>query len=230
MCSCAQEESSNNSSTSSIAVPSYDKRLDALVVDNTAPSQTTKTALSNQQALYTSNIKPEYQLPELPSGCELTSLTMVLRSMGFSLSKTELADNYIVIDGDEWGFLTSPYEENGGGFPPGIVNAANAYLKDHKVSIRAHDLTGSSFEAICALVNAGIPVCVLTTLDFCSPNYDYELGATESWFVNEHCVVLYSATGNTVSIANPLEGIQQVEEQRFANAYEECGSMALAIW
>lgn len=217
-------------SSSSLAVPNYDTRLDGLRVDNAAPSEHTKRALSNQQETYTARIQAEYQLPELPSGCEVTSLTMVLRSMGFTLSKTEIADNYLVVDGSERGFLASPYEDNGGGFPPGIVNAANAYLDANNVIFRAHDLTGSTFEALCALVDAGIPVCVWTTLQFNEPNYDLSLGATETWFVNEHCVVLYGATETDVEIANPLEGIQGVDRLQFASAYEACGSMALTIW
>ena len=242
LCSCSQDESTSSASSSSIAVTSsnassnashdasYDERFNDLMVDGKKVHDATKRALSNQHVLYASKVQPEYQFPELPSGCEVVSLTIVLRAAGFELSKTEIADNYLVVNGSEWGFLTSPYEYNGGGFPPGIVDAANSYLAEQDTLLEAHDLTGSSFDAICALVDTGIPVCVWTTLDFNEPNYDYALGATETWFVNEHCVVLYGILGSEVLLANPLEGVQTVDAAQFARTYEQCGNMALAVY
>ena len=230
LCSCGQGESTSSASSSSVVVASYDERLDGLMVDGKKVRNETKRALSNQHVPYASKVQTEYQLPELPSGCEVVSLTIALRAAGFELSKTEIADNYLVVDGSEWGFLASPYEDNGGGFPPGIVDAANSYLAEQDTLLKAHDLTGSSFEALCALVDTGIPVCVWTTLEFNEPNYDYELGATESWFVNEHCVVLYGIQGSEVLISNPLEGLQTVDTAQFAHAYEQCGTMALAVY
>ena len=35
------------------------------------------------------------QNPELPTGCEITSLTMVLNYLGYNVSKTYMADNYL---------------------------------------------------------------------------------------------------------------------------------------
>ena len=230
LCSCVQAENESSVSSQPVVTASYDDRFNDLIVDGKKVRDETKRALSNLHVPYASKVQPEYQLPELPSGCEVVSLTMVLRASGFKLDKTEIADTYLVVDGNEWGFLASPYEENGGGFPPGIVSAANSYLTEQDTLLKAHDITGSSFDALCALVETGIPVCVWTTLYFDEPNYDYELGATESWFVNEHCVVLYGLQGNKVLIANPLEGLQTVDSTQFARAYEQCGNMALAVY
>lgn len=44
-------------------------------------------------------VKPVLQLPELPNGCEITSLTTVLNYYGFDVDKEEMAVRYL------------PYEE-----------------------------------------------------------------------------------------------------------------------
>ncbi|MBQ7784498.1 MAG: C39 family peptidase, partial [Oscillospiraceae bacterium] len=35
------------------------------------------------------------QNPELPTGCEITSLTMLLRHIGYDADKLDMADNYL---------------------------------------------------------------------------------------------------------------------------------------
>lgn len=212
------------------STPPYNENFDGLVLDGEAANLAQKIKLSKMRANYTQNIVAEYQYPELPSGCELVSLNMALRAAGFELSKTEITDNYLVIDGNEWGYLASPYEEHGGGFPPGITDAANSYLQAQASILQAYNLTGSSFESLQALVNAGLPVLVWTTLDLSEPDHDPGLGGTETFFVNEHCVVLYGYTDETVLLANPLEGLTEAPLEQFEYIYEQCGSMALGIF
>lgn len=76
------------------------------------------------------------QEPDLPTGCEITSLAEVLHFYGFNVDKEILATNYLPMrDTADAGcfidyFLGSPWDEHGSGcFAPAIVTAANSFLK-----------------------------------------------------------------------------------------------------
>jgi uncharacterized protein YvpB len=182
-------------------------------------------------ANFTANIEEALQYPELPGGCELVALTCVLRSMGFELLLTEIADDYLELDdsGDfAYGYVGSPYDM-GGGFPPSIVAAANAYLRTQDSSYSAQDITGSDFDTLLAWVNAGYPVLVWTTIGMDEPSFSDTFIDEYEWYYNEHCVVLYGIDDEGVLISDPLEGLIHRDAGEFARIYEACGNMAVVI-
>ena len=227
-CAPAQEQQASSAADEDAAEISA--RLRGVVEDGEKLSEDEMAALSSANAGYTADPKVVYQYPELESGCEIAALASALQSLGFRVSETDIADKYLIVDGDyENGYLASPHTDYGGGFPPGVVDAANAYLKAKKSELRARDLTGSSFGGLSALVDAGYPVLVWTTLDQTPPNYDAELGAIDDWYVNEHCVTVYEVKDGTVKAADPLQGMVELDAATFANIYTQCGSHALVI-
>lgn len=86
------------------------------------------------------------QMPELPTGCEITALTMALNYYGYPVDKTVMAseylptasaDRYYGSDGRLYGtdmneyFIGDPFTENGIICGTGvIVTAADSYLAD----------------------------------------------------------------------------------------------------
>lgn len=85
------------------------------------------------------------QEPDLPTGCEITSLAEVLHFYGFNVDKEILATNYLPMrDTADAGcfidyFLGSPWDEHGSGcFAPAIVTAANSFLKNNNSNLTAH--------------------------------------------------------------------------------------------
>lgn len=113
-----------------------------------------------------------YQLPELPNGCEATSLAMLLESYGIAASKAELAYQYLP--------RAEFYEENGVVYGPApeeayagdpaaqgyycyaqpLCKAADLYLEQAGETLRALDLTGTDpagWSACC--VKAGLLLC-----------------------------------------------------------------------
>ena len=160
--------------------------LEGLKVKGHDASEERRLALVESPPAYTDDIEYIDQNDILPAGCEIVSLTVALRSMGFDdADPIEIADEYIEYGGNPEKYYTgSPYED-GGGFPPCIVTAANKWLKDHDGNATALDLTGSSFESLCELVKLGYPVLVWTTDGLAEPYVG------SSWYNPEHCVVLY---------------------------------------
>lgn len=95
------------------------------------------------------------QMPELPTGCEITAMAMVLHHYGLAVDKVELATEYLPTaaanlysgaDGRLYGpdlnryFVGDPTTR--GGYicgPEAIVTAANAYLADQGSSLYAVD-------------------------------------------------------------------------------------------
>ena len=75
------------------------------------------------------------QNPELPTGCEITSMTTVLNYYGFNVDKLTMATKYLEkaeAPANFWKvFLGDPTKKTGFGcYATPIANAANKYLKD----------------------------------------------------------------------------------------------------
>lgn len=193
------------------------------------------------------DVKTLMQLPELPNGCEITSLTAVLNYYGYSITKTKMADAYLPKqpfsqkNGKLYGpdpddaYAGNPREDSGFfSFAPPIAQAANAYFKSIGDTGEAIDLTGSTKEQLIEQLNEGNPVVVWTTLDLSKPNmtYGWYLRANDAYFTaprNLHAVVLSGYDGDTVHIMNPLQGQVDYPADAFFNSYAEMGKRAVIV-
>lgn len=134
------------------------------------------------------------QYPELPNGCEITSLTQVLRFLGYDADKIELAENYLPCEDFTLETVSTAYYRGGkkryrtlsvaygpdpadafagdptdlyGGyycFAAPLAAAANAYLADQGADGAARDITGADADTLRAYLRAGQPVIVWCTL------------------------------------------------------------------
>lgn len=180
------------------------------------------------------------QNPELPTGCEVTSLAMVLNYMGFEVDKCELADNYL--DKGTIGMVTANtafigdprYGYSYGCFAPVIVNCANKYLSGLQTEYKAYNLTGSRLEELFYEIDRGNPLIVWTTIDMAEP-YDADVwnidGERFVWPANEHCVVLsgYNRLTNKVYVSDPMTGNVSYDMDIFNDRYEKLNSQAIVI-
>lgn len=177
------------------------------------------------------------QNPELPTGCESVALTIVLKSLGFDLDKTTIADDYL-IHGKNFAvsFVGNPRSSNGSGiFPPGLVKTANAYLAAQDSSLRAEDVSGTDFDSLTDYIDQGIPVLVWTTMymdpvKFSGNTAAYN-GHVYRWYRSEHCVVLcgYDREKGTITVSDPLEGRVERNWDAFSEIYDEAGQYAVVI-
>jgi Uncharacterized protein conserved in bacteria len=191
------------------------------------------------------------QKPELPNGCEITSLTAVLNFYGYDADKLDMADNYLpkepwnrkngkLFGADPYkAYAGDPRDQPGGFFSyaPPIVAAADRYLGERDASgLAARDISGSTREELLEHLYGGTPVVVWTTLDMSPPKvtyswYFHDTGELFKAPVNLHVLVLngYDAGTNTVHVMNPLEGQVTYNADTFFKSYEEMGSHALVV-
>ena len=155
------------------------------------------------------------QLPELPTGCEVTSLTMVLNYYGIAADKCDIADHYL--EKGEVGkvdfrdaFEGDPRDEASFGcYAPVIVKAANSYLKAKGSYMQAKDVTGAELEQLLTCIDRGIPVIVWGTVDCETPvnQTTWKVDGKElKWYSPEHCMVLVGYNDHQVTVADPLKG------------------------
>lgn len=184
-------------------------------------------------------IKPICQYPELPTGCEITSLTMLLNALGYDVDKCELSDKYLskgavgTVDFRK-AFEGDPRDSNSYGcYAPVIVDAANKYLKDQGTSKRAYDLTGSDFSMLFKYVKKGYPVMVWCTFKLEQGHYSvtWKVNGEElTWYTPEHCMVLFGCNSQRVKVADPATGeIKIFSKELFETRYNELNKQAVII-
>lgn len=194
--------------------------------------------------VFGSVIKVEHisQMPELPTGCEATALTMLLNNYGYKISKTQVAKDLPKValprekNGRMYGghpadgFVGDPFSNNGYGvYSPPIVKTINKYIPDG-----AEDLTGKSFEDLLSVIDSGRPVMVWTTIG------QKEIKLTRIWYTRnnekfqwkapEHAVLLTGYDDKYVYVNDPLKN-QGTKYDRaiFEKRWEGMGKMAVTI-
>lgn len=204
---------------------SAEERLQRLIYE---PLRTPKAEIKADTVL---------QYPELPTGCESVALTIALRSLGFKLEKTDIAENYLIHDEDVmYGYAGDPFEEDGAGvFPPGLTDTANNYLADQGSDYVALNTMGTDFEDLYKIISAGYPVVLWTTMYFTPPlieDYGYFYGEdVYYWYHSEHCVTLtgYDTETGMVTISDPLTGIVKCKAKDIEDIYNKTGKLSMAI-
>jgi uncharacterized protein YvpB len=189
------------------------------------------------------------QNPELPTGCEATSLTMVLNYFGYNVSKATIAGEYLpqstnfyVSNGRRYGpdcattFPGNPFTEYGYGcLAPAIVTTANNYLSAYgNGHTTVSNISGSSPTQLYDYVKKGIPVIVWATMGMQKPyqgdNWYTPSGKLIQWTSREHCLVLVGYNNNSAILNDPLVGrAVSYPRQTFETRYAQMGSQAVVI-
>lgn len=96
------------------------------------------------------------QRPELPTGCEITAVTMMLQAVGQSVDKVSLAHEMPYDDADcDKGFVGDPFTDDGNSiYPPALLPLVRHYAGSAK------DLTGVPLTTLFQQLDAGYPVVV----------------------------------------------------------------------
>ncbi len=177
------------------------------------------------------------QNPELPTGCEITSLTSVLNYYGINVKKETMADDYLKKgDGSYYRmFLGNPRDAGSFGcMAQPIVDAANLYFKKNNVSMKASNVSGVTFDKILEYVSQGVPMIVWNTMGM-APAYESQTltldGREYTWIAPEHCVVVvgYDLDNNEVYIADPMAGMVTRNLKTFEERYDSLKRQAVYV-
>ena len=189
------------------------------------------------------------QLPELPVGCEITALTILLRHLGFDVDKCDMARDYLplggnarYVDGELYKdsffdyFIGDPFSNGYGCFANAIEKAAVDYIEDHGGGYTVYDISGSTPDELYDYIASEIPVICWATDGMIEPEYyeswyDNATGEKLDWYLNEHCFVLagFNMEANIVTLNDPMKGIIDYNKDKFELRYEQMHSQAVVI-
>jgi len=186
------------------------------------------------------------QYPELPRGCEVTSLAMLLEYSGNPVDKLTLAseiekDNSyyktaygrVFYGNPDHGFVGDMYSLSDLGFGvyhKPIFNLLSKYLPDQAI-----DLTGRKFEDTLYFLSKDIPVWVITNTKFneLSPD-DFHVWYTSTVPIQityyEHSVLLTGYDKDYIYFNDPLVNKinQKVPIEDFRKSWDQMGKQSVS--
>lgn len=188
------------------------------------------------------------QFPELPRGCEVTSLAMLLQYKGINVGKMELAEKIpkdttpLIKEGSNisWGhpndgFIGDMYSYNNPGY--GVYHLPIKKLAEEYMPGKVVDLTGSEFNELKTYLSLGSPVWVITNATYNSlPDSAFETWQTPRGDLNItyrlHSVLITGYDDKYVYFNDPLNGEKnkRVSTDNFIAAWEQLGSQAVTYY
>lgn len=188
------------------------------------------------------------QLPELPRGCEVTSLAMLFKHAGKDISKMQLAKEVkkdttpyskdargrITYGNPYDGFVGDMYNSKKEGYA--VYHGPIAELATKYFDSRVIDLTGIDFEDMLYFVAKGYPIWIVTnaTYDILPDNW-FEIWHTPTGIVKitrrQHSVVITGYDEQYIYINDPLYGQpnRKIPRSKFKAAWEQMGNQAIII-
>ena len=197
------------------------------------------------------DLELQWQNPELPNGCEATSLAMALTAAGYPADKYDLA--FGVLPREEFwyddqgsrhgpdpsqAYAGDPSSASGGWYclEGPVAQAANDWLVSAGGDASAEIVTGLDRQALERLLQDGTPVVVWVTRDYGPVRYADRFswilpdGSDYVPYDNLHCVLLTGLeTDGSYRVADPLEGWQTVDAGTFWEGFEALGCRAVVI-
>lgn len=187
------------------------------------------------------------QLPELPRGCEVTSLAMLLQYADVDVDKLTLAEEikkdstpYVRENGTIYygnpndGFIGDMYSLSGPGL--GVYHKPIAALAEQYLPGSIVDFTGSDFEEIKKHLSSNHPVWVITNSTFKKlPDSAFRTWHTPSGTIeitySEHSVLITGYDEEYIYFNDPLTGEKNKKAPitDFEESWVQMGSQAITI-
>ncbi|WLR50624.1 C39 family peptidase [Bacillus tianshenii] len=213
---------------------------------------------SEIERLYGKEIKPEdlpesvkfeapliQQYPELPRGCEVTSLAMMLQHAGVDVTKTRLAKQvkkdatpFKVQNGEVYfgnpnnGFVGDMYSRDNPGY--GVYHKPIYELAQQYLPNQVRNLTGGSFTEVLYHVSRRRPVWVITNTSYQPlPQSSFQKWKTPDGPIKitfkEHSVIITGYDSKYIYFNDPLHPKKNNKAPRkeFKQAWEQMGKQAI---
>lgn len=165
----------------------------------------------------------DMQLPELPTGCEATAMSTLLRLNGVNVSKTEVADAMPRSDTDFVdAFLGDPRSPNGGCcMSPCAADTARKFLVGR--GLLAYQTEGRE------LTRLPKPCAVWVTVGLADAQGPIKTQGAYEMYYPSHCVTVLEIVGGWVRVIDPLEGLKEYPIKDFCESYKALGSQAVYL-
>lgn len=236
-----------------------DMKFNTIVVDNlqsTTEPVIEKEIVTQTQMVLANNLDHSHysrivldvknipQNPELPTGCEITSLAIVINYLNpeTECDKLNLADNFLKqsdigkTDPDE-AFIGNPRNAKSfGANAPVLVDAAQNYYATVDLPRQVENLTGKEIEELLPCIISGYPVIVWGTINMADTKISTKWivdGKEVLWHSNFHCLVLigFDVEQNVYYFADPLnDGITAYDMDVFKDRYDKIGKQAIVVY
>ena len=176
----------------------------------------------------------------LPFGCEVVSLAIVLKYLGYEIDPMTLFNKYM--PSGKWGkvnpfdaYVGSPTNRTGYGcYAPCVVTTANDYLSEENSARKAHNISGSSMYELLGYIWSGYPVILWGTLDMTPNSYVLESwkfdGEIVNWYRHSHCVVICGVQDDNFIVCDPMVGKVKYPIKAVEAAYNLIYSQAVVIY
>ncbi len=193
-------------------------------------------------------IQLQLQNPELPNGCEVTSLAMVLTAAGYPVDKLELyeylpREDFVYSGNARLGpdpnvaFAGDAASASGGWYclPGPILEAGDAWIEAMGGGAQMEDFTGIDQDGLDTLLEQDTPLVAWVTQEYALPTYANYFTWTLSDgtqyvpYDNLHCVVLAGIDGDAYQIADPIRGWQLVDKETFWQSFDAMGRRAVTV-
>lgn len=185
------------------------------------------------------------QFPELPRGCEVTSLAMLLQYKGIQTDKMDLAAKvkkdstpYRKVNGNiHWGspndgFIGDMYSYSNRGY--GVYHKPIKELAEQFLPGQIVDLTGRDFAELKTFLSLDIPIWIITNTTYKKlPETAFETWQTPDGEIQitykEHSVLITGYDGENIYFNDPINGEKNraARTEDFIDAWKQMGSQAV---
>ncbi|WP_330949708.1 C39 family peptidase [Virgibacillus sp. MG-45] len=187
----------------------------------------------------------DQQLPELPRGCEVTSLSMLLKHHNIQVDKLELAEKvtkdptpYTTKNGEIYfgnpynGFVGDMYSFSKPGM--GVYHKPIADLAKQYVGNRVLDFTGKDFNEVIDQLNYQRPVWVIINATYNKlPKSQFTTWNTKDGKINitmkQHSVLITGYDEKYIYFNDPLNYVDKAPIEEFKAAWVQMGKQAITI-
>lgn len=245
----AAENTSHSQGETTTAVTAQTTVTTTVSATVTDTKQTAAASAPANQSRVVLPVKNVQQLPELPTGCEITSATIALNYYGFNVTKMQMLEYLpMVAEPDRNGVWVSPneaflgdprLETSYGCYSGALTKAIETYFKANSITgYTVEDADVKSFEELYEYIDKGDPVIIWASIEMQDIERVETVWRTRDkqrlyWLANEHCLVLigYDKDKDTVILSDPLDPKGTVEYSRAVveKAYQQMQKQSLVI-
>jgi len=187
------------------------------------------------------------QLPELPRGCEIVTLGMLLAFHDIHVDKVELADNVkrnpavfqrkdgkIYFGNPNNGFVGDMLSLKTPGL--GVYHKPIAELAEkYAPHLTVDDFTGEVFETVKEQLSMGRPVWVIINSHYNTlPDSEFQTWHTEDGPIQityrEHSVLITGYDDENIYFNDPLDYRNSAPKENFIKGWEQMGQQAITIY